>query len=160
MASLTKRALLEDSVLFHACVSQSKLSHYWHRWVKSQQTCNFIFALISAVMEHRWMREFQKNMAHWSNPQPVYDHINPSISSQGVPILYSGEWLKSTPRLTFDALLSLSLPDPKVSVWFGFRGGRHNKVKRKPHVSNLNITFVFTSKVNYDVVLVYSRSQA
>lgn len=84
--------LLADSLFVQACI-----------WVT--QTFVSILALVSAVMQHRMLREAQKAMTPWMNGQPIYAPISSNASSQGVPILYSGEWRKSTIRLTFDALL-------------------------------------------------------
>lgn len=45
-----------------------------------------------AVMQHRMLREAQKAMAPWMNGQPIYAPISSNVSSQGVPILYSGSY--------------------------------------------------------------------
>uniref|UniRef100_A0A3Q1EP14 Immunoglobulin-like domain containing receptor 1b n=1 Tax=Acanthochromis polyacanthus TaxID=80966 RepID=A0A3Q1EP14_9TELE len=45
-----------------------------------------------AVMQHRMLREAQKAMAPWMNGQPVYAPISSKVSSQGVPVLYSGSY--------------------------------------------------------------------
>ncbi|XP_026151476.1 immunoglobulin-like domain-containing receptor 1b [Mastacembelus armatus] len=44
------------------------------------------------VMQHRMLREAQKSMVPWMNPQPIYAPISSNASSQGVPILYSGSY--------------------------------------------------------------------
>lgn len=49
------------------------------------------FAVISAVMQHRMLRDAEKAMSSWMNGQPLYAPISSNASSQGVPILYSGE---------------------------------------------------------------------
>lgn len=76
-------------------------------------------AVVSAVMQHRMLRDAQKAMAPWMNGQPIYAPISSNVSSQGVPILYSGEGHESTIRLICNPLLN-SCPDPKVCclVWF------------------------------------------
>ncbi|XP_051259863.1 immunoglobulin-like domain-containing receptor 1b isoform X2 [Dicentrarchus labrax] len=45
-----------------------------------------------AVMQHRMLRDAQKAMAPWVNGQPIYAPISSNVSSQGVPILYSGSY--------------------------------------------------------------------
>ncbi|XP_040005059.1 immunoglobulin-like domain-containing receptor 1 isoform X2 [Xiphias gladius] len=45
-----------------------------------------------AVMQHRMLRDAQKAMAPWMNGQPIYAPISSNVSSQGVPILYSGSY--------------------------------------------------------------------
>lgn len=50
------------------------------------------FAWTSAVMQHRMIKEATKAMAPWMQGQPIYAPISSAASSQGVPILYSGEW--------------------------------------------------------------------
>ncbi|KAF3843446.1 hypothetical protein F7725_002295 [Dissostichus mawsoni] len=44
-----------------------------------------------AVMQHRMIKDAQKAMGPWMNGQPMYAPIGSNGSSQGVPILYSGE---------------------------------------------------------------------
>lgn len=57
---------------------------------------NGILRVISAVMQHRMLREAQKAMAPWVNGQPIYAPISSNCSTQGVPILYSGEQHKGS----------------------------------------------------------------
>lgn len=42
-------------------------------------------------MEYRMIKEAKRAMAPWMNGQPIYAPISSAASSQGVPILYSGE---------------------------------------------------------------------
>lgn len=42
-------------------------------------------------MQHRMLQEAKKAMVPWMNGQPIYAPISSNASSQGVPILYSGE---------------------------------------------------------------------
>lgn len=49
------------------------------------------FAVIAAVMQHRMLKQAQKAMAPWMYGQPVYANVS-NTSSQGVPLLYSGEY--------------------------------------------------------------------
>uniref|UniRef100_A0AAQ6ACT1 Ig-like domain-containing protein n=1 Tax=Amphiprion ocellaris TaxID=80972 RepID=A0AAQ6ACT1_AMPOC len=45
-----------------------------------------------AVMQHRMLQEAQKAMAPWMNGQPIYAPISSNVSSQGIPLLYSGSY--------------------------------------------------------------------
>ncbi|XP_030614387.1 immunoglobulin-like domain-containing receptor 1b [Archocentrus centrarchus] len=45
-----------------------------------------------AVMAHRMLKEAKKAMVPWMNGQPIYAPISSNVSSQGVPILYSGSY--------------------------------------------------------------------
>lgn len=47
--------------------------------------------IILVVMQHRMLKEAQKAMVPWMNGQPIYAPISSNASSQGVPILHSGE---------------------------------------------------------------------
>lgn len=49
-------------------------------------------SLILAVMEHRMLKEARKAMVPWMNGQPIYAPISSNASSQGVPILHSGNF--------------------------------------------------------------------
>lgn len=51
----------------------------------------YVFFWILAVMEYRMIKEAKRAMAPWMNGQPIYAPISSAASSQGVPILYSGE---------------------------------------------------------------------
>ena len=51
-------------------------------------------------MQHRMLQEAQKAMAPWMHGQPIYAPISSNASSQGVPILHSGEWIKVQSDLT------------------------------------------------------------
>lgn len=46
-------------------------------------------------MQHRMLKEAQKAMVPWMHGQPIYAPISSNASSQGVPILYSGEQHKT-----------------------------------------------------------------
>ncbi|XP_074551630.1 immunoglobulin-like domain-containing receptor 1a [Halichoeres trimaculatus] len=54
-----------------------------------------------AVMQHRMIKEAQKAMVPWMNGQPIYAPISSNVSSQGVPILYSGSYSDHTPKQNF-----------------------------------------------------------
>lgn len=54
---------------------------------------------MSAVMEYRMIKEAQRAMAPWMNGQPIYAPISSAASSQGVPILYSGEKRNDLPLM-------------------------------------------------------------
>lgn len=45
-------------------------------------------------MQHRMLQEVQKAMVPWVNGQPIYAPVGSNASSQGVPMLYSGETQK------------------------------------------------------------------
>lgn len=47
-------------------------------------------------MQHRMLQEAKKAMVPWMNGQPIYAPISSNASSQGVPILHSGETQKHT----------------------------------------------------------------
>lgn len=104
--------LLADSLFVQACI-----------WVT--QTFVSILALVSAVMQHRMLREAQKAMTPWMNGQPIYAPISSNASSQGVPILYSGEW-----KYNKAYLWCFVASNPRLYVRFGFRSGGHNEIKQ------------------------------
>lgn len=56
--------------------------------------CESMFCpcFILAVMEHRMLKEARKAMVPWMNGQPIYAPISSNVSSQGVPILHSGNF--------------------------------------------------------------------
>lgn len=84
-------------------------------------------------MQHRMLREAQKAMTPWMNGQPIYAPITSNASSQGVPILYSGEWHKSRIRLHLWCFVA---SNRWLYVWAGFRSRAQSEIK---HVNtNLN----------------------
>lgn len=51
-----------------------------------------VLSFMLAVMEHRMLKEARKAMVPWMNGQPIYAPISSNASSQGVPILHSGNF--------------------------------------------------------------------
>jgi len=84
-----------ETLLFIVFITKSK------KPVLNPSYLDVFSALISVVMQHRMLREAQKAMAPWMNGQPIYAPISSNASSQGVPMLYSGErrFHKSMTRL-------------------------------------------------------------
>ncbi|XP_074515045.1 immunoglobulin-like domain-containing receptor 1 [Sebastes fasciatus] len=62
-----------------------------------------------AVMQHRMIRDAQKAMAPWVTGQPIYAPISSNLSSQGVPILYSGSYSDYPTKQNF-AMAPMQLP--------------------------------------------------
>lgn len=60
-------------------------------------------------MQHRMLKEAQKAMVPWMNGQPIYAPISSNASSQGVPILHSGEPYKHILLMVSFMLYCISL---------------------------------------------------
>lgn len=104
-------------------------------------------------MQHRMLREAQKAMAPWMNGQPIYAPISSNASSQGVPILYSGERHKGTIRLHLWCFVE---SNRWLYVWVGFRSRAHTQIK---HVKTNLMMKLFYANLFYSHWFRFKQSE-